>query len=158
MFFSMGVHVMLKVRTDDTLYTPLPLYHTAGGMLGVGQVLLCGATVVMRSKFSASNFWADCISYNCTVSAWMYSSDGETRYTCRILVDKHLGMWPLKGPRRPHVVGRCFNTPHFYFWAWRTVNLTAVLLFSLSPSSQILRLYLKWPQWLQSVSLIICHL
>jgi solute carrier family 27 fatty acid transporter 1/4 len=63
---------MLKVRTDDILYTPLPLYHTAGGLLGVGQVLLRGATVAIRSKFSASNFWADCISYNCTVSAWIY--------------------------------------------------------------------------------------
>jgi hypothetical protein len=111
MFISMGVHSMLRVRTDDTLYTPLPLYHTAGGMVGVGQVLLRGATVVIRSKFSASNFWADCISYNCTVSPWIFSSVVETRYTCRILVEKPLGMWPLRRMRRWECRGKVFNTP-----------------------------------------------
>lgn len=67
---SMGVHYMLRIGADDTLYTALPLYHTAGGMVGVGQVLLRGASVAIRSKFSASNFWADCIAYNCTVSTF----------------------------------------------------------------------------------------
>ncbi|KDQ86778.1 hypothetical protein L798_06497 [Zootermopsis nevadensis] len=71
MFISMGVHFMLKVYKNDIIYTPLPLYHTAGGMVGVGQVLLRGATVAIRSRFSASNFWTDCISYNCTVAQYI---------------------------------------------------------------------------------------
>lgn len=31
--------------------------------------LLAGATNVLRKKFSATNFWKDCIKYNCTVSS-----------------------------------------------------------------------------------------
>lgn len=30
------------MTTDDILYTPLPLYHSAAGMLGVGAVILVG--------------------------------------------------------------------------------------------------------------------
>ena len=70
MFISVGVRCMLRIKTDDTLYTPLPLYHTAGGTIGVGQVLLHGASLAIRSKFSASSFWTDCITYGCTVSAF----------------------------------------------------------------------------------------
>lgn len=71
MFMGVGVRCMLRITPDDTLYTPLPLYHTAGGMTGVGQVLLHGASLAIRSKFSASNFWADCITYGCTVSVFI---------------------------------------------------------------------------------------
>lgn len=58
---------MLAITEDDVLYNSLPLYHTSGGIIGVGQALLTGNTVVIRKKFSASNFWTDCIKYNCTV-------------------------------------------------------------------------------------------
>lgn len=59
---------MLSFRDDDIIYNSLPLYHSAGGMIGVGSVLLCGVTAALRKKFSASNFWTDCIRYKCTVS------------------------------------------------------------------------------------------
>ena len=65
---ALGANKTLKVRENDIIYTSLPLYHTAGGLLGVGQALLHGNTVVLRSKFSVSNFWTDCVKYNCTVS------------------------------------------------------------------------------------------
>jgi len=71
MFMAVGVRCMLRIKTDDILYTPLPLYHTAGGMTGVGQVLLHGASLAIRSKFSASNFWADCVTYGCTVAQYI---------------------------------------------------------------------------------------
>jgi len=71
MFMAVGVHCMLRIKTDDTFYTPLPLYHTAGGLTGVGQVLLHGVSLAIRSKFSASNFWADCITYGCTVAQYI---------------------------------------------------------------------------------------
>lgn len=41
---------------------------SSGNIVGVGQCLLHGMTVVIRKKFSASRFWDDCIKYNCTVS------------------------------------------------------------------------------------------
>lgn len=66
MLITYGVHKMLNLRLDDRIYDPLPLYHTAGGIIGAGQALLQGVTVVLRRKFSASKFWADCINYECT--------------------------------------------------------------------------------------------
>nr|CAD7601785.1 unnamed protein product [Timema genevievae] len=71
MFMVVGVHWMLDVEFDDIIYDPLPLYHTAGGMIGVGQVLLHGSSVVIRKKFSASNFWTDCIAYKCTIAQYI---------------------------------------------------------------------------------------
>ena len=65
---SSAVNMFLGITSRDVLYDPLPLYHTAGGIIGVGQALLWGATVVVKKKFSASRFWDDCIQYNCTVS------------------------------------------------------------------------------------------
>lgn len=47
--------------------TSRPLLPT-GNIVGMGQCLLHGMTVVIRKKFSASRFWDDCIKYNCTVS------------------------------------------------------------------------------------------
>lgn len=41
----------------------------SGNIIGVGQCLIHGLTVVVKRKFSASRFWEDCIKYNCTVRA-----------------------------------------------------------------------------------------
>uniref|UniRef100_A0A2C9GPK7 long-chain-fatty-acid--CoA ligase n=1 Tax=Anopheles arabiensis TaxID=7173 RepID=A0A2C9GPK7_ANOAR len=58
-FIAAAISLVAGFRADDTFYTPLPLYHTAGGMMSIGQALLFGATVVTRKKFSASQFFAD---------------------------------------------------------------------------------------------------
>ena len=67
---------MAEIRPDDVVYCTLPLYHTNGGMLSSGQMLFTGATLVIRKKFSASNFWLDCIKYKCTVSVAFYGWGG----------------------------------------------------------------------------------
>lgn len=46
---------------------PLTSPPSAGNIIGVGQCLLYGLTVVLRKKFSASRFWDDCVQYDCTV-------------------------------------------------------------------------------------------
>ncbi|XP_055624358.1 long-chain fatty acid transport protein 4 [Toxorhynchites rutilus septentrionalis] len=66
-----GCYYMLGLRDDDIIYNSLPLYHSAGGMVGMGSVLLCGLTAALRKKFSASNFFPDCIKYNCTVAQYI---------------------------------------------------------------------------------------
>jgi solute carrier family 27 (fatty acid transporter), member 1/4 len=48
-------------------------------MLGVGLVLQFGVTMALRKKFSASNFWTDCIKYKCTAAQYI----GEL---CRFLL------------------------------------------------------------------------
>ncbi|XP_014362762.2 long-chain fatty acid transport protein 4 [Papilio machaon] len=76
---------MLGLRSSDRLYNPLPLYHTAGGLVGTGAALVDGITSVLRTKFSGSNYWTDCIKYQCTVAQYI----GEM---CRYL---------LAQPQRP---------------------------------------------------------
>lgn len=56
---------------DTILYSPLPLYHGGGGILGCGQALFWGSTIVIKRKFSASNYWKDCIKYNCNVGQYI---------------------------------------------------------------------------------------
>lgn len=68
-FIAAGIHYMADFQPDDIFYTPLPLYHTAGGVMSIGQALLFGSTVVIRKKFSASGYFPDCQKYKCTVRA-----------------------------------------------------------------------------------------
>ncbi|XP_059848352.1 long-chain fatty acid transport protein 1-like [Hypanus sabinus] len=70
-----------QMRVDDVIYDCLPLYHSAGNIVGVGQCLLHGLTVVIRKKFSASRFWDDCVKYNCTIVQYI----GEI---CRYLLNQ----------------------------------------------------------------------
>lgn len=67
MFMALGIRYMAAITENDIIYDPLPLYHSAGAIVGVGQCVLKGTTVVIRKKFSASYFWVDCIKYRCTV-------------------------------------------------------------------------------------------
>uniref|UniRef100_A0A0L8FZ86 Long-chain-fatty-acid--CoA ligase n=2 Tax=Octopus bimaculoides TaxID=37653 RepID=A0A0L8FZ86_OCTBM len=70
-FMAYGIKQFLQVKESDVLYNTLPLYHSAGGILGIGQTLLGGTTCVIRKKFSASQFWIDCVHYGCTVSQYI---------------------------------------------------------------------------------------
>lgn len=67
-YITAAIHYLADFWNDDIFYTPLPLYHTAGGVMSMGQCLVFGSTVVIRKKFSASAFFADCAKYKCTVS------------------------------------------------------------------------------------------
>ncbi|KAM8783833.1 long-chain fatty acid transport protein 2 [Rhynchonycteris naso] len=67
------------VKKDDIIYTTLPLYHSAALMIGLSGCITTGATIVLRNKFSASQFWDDCRKYNVTVIQYI----GELlRYLC----------------------------------------------------------------------------
>mmetsp|Transcript_17210 Transcript_17210/g.20863 ORF Transcript_17210/g.20863 Transcript_17210/m.20863 type:complete len:635 (-) Transcript_17210:1484-3388(-) len=59
------------VKEDDRVYTVLPLYHSAGGMLGQGQLLTRGLTLILARKFSASKFFKNCSDYNATVTQYI---------------------------------------------------------------------------------------
>ncbi|KYQ56708.1 Long-chain fatty acid transport protein 4 [Trachymyrmex zeteki] len=70
-FITSSVHYMGILRDSDRIYTPLPLYHTAGGIMAVGLALVYGHTTVIRKKFSASAYFADCTKYKCTVGQYI---------------------------------------------------------------------------------------
>ncbi|XP_072242156.1 long-chain fatty acid transport protein 2-like [Leuresthes tenuis] len=67
------------VTAEDIFYINLPLYHSAGFLIGMAGSIERGITIVLRRKFSASQFWDDCRKYNVTVMQYI----GETlRYLC----------------------------------------------------------------------------
>ncbi|XP_038222804.1 long-chain fatty acid transport protein 4-like [Zerene cesonia] len=69
-FMVSGVHY-LQLNSSDIVYCPLPMYHTAGGVVSVGQALLFGCTVVLKPKFSASQYFPDCAKYKATVAHYI---------------------------------------------------------------------------------------
>ncbi|CAD5229230.1 unnamed protein product [Bursaphelenchus okinawaensis] len=70
-FIAMGSGKSFGVRPDDRIYITMPMYHSAAGILGIGQVLVLGATAVIRKKFSARNFWIDAKEHKCTASQYI---------------------------------------------------------------------------------------
>ncbi len=52
---------VMDTRASDCMYDCLPMYHTAGGLLATGAVLVKGGSVVIREKFSAREFWDDVV-------------------------------------------------------------------------------------------------
>jgi fatty-acyl-CoA synthase len=58
---------MMNARPEDRLYDCLPLYHSTGGVVAVGAMLVSGASVQIRARFSASRFWDDVVEGGCTI-------------------------------------------------------------------------------------------
>ncbi len=66
---------------SDRIYCTLPLYHSTGGLCAVGAALLTGATLVLKKKFSAGQFWSDVQREGCTMFVYI----GEL---CRYLINQ----------------------------------------------------------------------
>lgn len=79
LWIGTGLSTVSGFRADDVIYTTLPLYHSSALMIGLHGCILAGATLALRTKFSASQFWDDCRKYNVTVIQYI----GELlRYLC----------------------------------------------------------------------------
>nr|XP_031544872.1 solute carrier family 27 member 3 isoform X1 [Vicugna pacos] len=76
-----GFYQLCGAHQDDVIYLALPLYHMSGSLLGIVGCLGIGATVVLKSKFSAGQFWEDCQQHRVTVFQYI----GEL---CRYLVNQ----------------------------------------------------------------------
>lgn len=70
-FLAGAISYQVWFKRSDRFYTPLPLYHTAGGAMSIGQAIVYGACVVIRKKFSASSYFSDISKYNCTVAQYI---------------------------------------------------------------------------------------
>ncbi|KAG0211536.1 hypothetical protein BGX28_007760 [Mortierella sp. GBA30] len=57
---------LCEINPEDKVYITLPLYHSAGSILGVGQSWTTGCTIVLARKFSVKKFWHDCIENDVT--------------------------------------------------------------------------------------------
>ncbi len=71
---------LMDTRGDDRMYDCLPLYHSVGGVVATGALLVSGGAVVIAEKFSASRFWDDVTRHGCTLIQYI----GEL---CRYLVN-----------------------------------------------------------------------
>ncbi len=58
---------MMDTQPADRMYNCLPLYHSVGGVVATGATLVSGGTVVLRERFSASEFWRDVVEERCTL-------------------------------------------------------------------------------------------
>jgi len=75
---------LMDARSSDRMYNCLPMYHSVGGVLATGAVLVGGGSVVIRDTFSARQFWSDVVRWDCTLFQYI----GEL---CRYLLhtDSH---------------------------------------------------------------------
>ena len=80
---------MMQAEAGDRLYNCLPMYHSVGGVVAAGAVLLKGGAVILREKFSARAFWDDVAESGATIFQYI----GEL---CRYL---------LKAPGEPRAHG-----------------------------------------------------
>ncbi len=58
---------MMGAQAADRMYNCLPMYHSVGGVQVPGAILVAGGTVILREKFSASQFWNDIVRWDCTL-------------------------------------------------------------------------------------------
>ncbi len=58
---------MMDTQPADRMYNCLPMYHSIGGVVATGAPLVGGGTVVLRERFSASEFWSDIVAERCTL-------------------------------------------------------------------------------------------
>ncbi|WBU29677.1 long-chain-acyl-CoA synthetase [Rhodopseudomonas palustris] len=70
---------LIGATSDDRIYDCLPIYHSVGGVVATGSLLMAGGSVVIAEKFSARRFWDDIVRYDCTLFQYI----GEL---CRYLV------------------------------------------------------------------------
>jgi fatty-acyl-CoA synthase len=84
-------------KPTDRFYNCLPLYHATGGLCAMGAALLTGGCVVLRRRFSASQFWPDIVAQRCTVFAYI----GEL---CRYLINL-----PVQPDERRHSLRLAFG-------------------------------------------------
>ncbi|MDX5584695.1 MAG: long-chain-acyl-CoA synthetase [Aureibaculum sp.] len=72
--------VNMNLNANDVMYVPLPFYHTNALIVAWPTALAGSCTMVMRKKFSVTEFWRDIDKYN--VSAFIYVGE-----LCRYLLN-----------------------------------------------------------------------
>jgi fatty-acyl-CoA synthase len=67
LMWSLWFGGMMDTRRSDRMYDCLPMYHSVGGIVAIGAVLVHGGSVLIREKFSARQFWDDVTGFDCTL-------------------------------------------------------------------------------------------
>jgi fatty-acyl-CoA synthase len=118
MLASHGFAGVMDTKPGDRMYDALPMYHTNGGVVATGAMLVRGGSVVIREKFSAREFWDDVVSWECTLFFYIGElcryltnsppSPNETRHKIRLCCGNglRLDVWPdfARRFRIPHIL------------------------------------------------------
>lgn len=86
--------VNMNLNANDVMYVPLPFYHTNALIVAWPTALAGSCTMVMRRKFSVTEFWKDVDTYN--VSAFIYIGE-----LCRYLLNA-----PVSSLDKNHRIGK----------------------------------------------------
>jgi citronellyl-CoA synthetase len=73
--------LVLNMKSNDTMYIPLPFFHTNALALSWPAVFANGSAVAIRRKFSVGNFWKDVRQFDAT--SWCYIGE-----LCRYLMNQ----------------------------------------------------------------------
>jgi fatty-acyl-CoA synthase len=98
LMWSLWFGGMMDTRQSDRMYDCLPMYHSVGGIVAIGALLVNGGSVLIREKFSARQFWDDVTGFDCTLFQYI----GEL---CRYLVQAP----PHPGERKHRIRIACGN-------------------------------------------------
>ncbi len=79
-FMMSGFLGALQPTSADRIYCALPLYHATGGVCAVGMALCRGGAIILKKRFSVSEFWSDIHKYDATLFVYI----GEL---CRYLLN-----------------------------------------------------------------------
>jgi citronellyl-CoA synthetase len=74
-------HGIVQLKSDDVFYCPLPFYHATAMLVCLGSIIAGGSSLVLKRKFSASEFWLDVKKYKVTAFGYV----GEL---CRYLLNQ----------------------------------------------------------------------
>jgi fatty-acyl-CoA synthase len=106
MQWSLWFAGMMDARPSDRMYNCLPMYHSVGGVVATGALLVAGGSSVIRETFSASRFWDDVARSKCTLFQYI----GEL---CRYLVQAP----PSSREARHHLRLACGNGLNRDVWS-----------------------------------------
>jgi fatty-acyl-CoA synthase len=67
LMWSLWFGGMMDTRPSDRMYDCLPMYHSVGGIVAIGALLVNGGSVLIREKFSARQFWDDVTGFDCSL-------------------------------------------------------------------------------------------
>lgn len=91
---------MMDTQEDDRLYNCLPMYHSTGGVAGIGGVLVNGGTVILEDRFSTRHFWTRIAEQDCTIFLYIGElcrylahapfDENETRHRLRLCIGNGL--------------------------------------------------------------------
>ena len=98
--------LVFQFERDDRLYAPLPLHHSSALLLGAGSCLVAGVPLILRRRFSASEFWDDVRRFEATAMLYIGElcrallarpeSVDDRRHRLRVAVGNGLSaeLWP----------------------------------------------------------------